>query len=1496
MKNFFLSLIILCVLTRVSSAETAHTVHLQLISEEISPEASSFTLHYLLKTSVDLELINYRFKLPVGVVLTSLDLPLSLSAGDSIVFPAHLKFTESKVSFFAQTIGLIIENESGNQFKTNGKIYFTPWATVQSWNHPDFYGNPTQRWLGTQATSDSTRISLLKSQIPTSDVEPTTDHKTNVQWVTISGLAYEILMTREKAVNYINYSGDDHPQPANARTSGFLCADKKGTVRGRLMQWYNNDLDTIVEFPLQYIHVRLRDNDPLLDDQLGSTYTDDNGNFEIKYETCQLNEGDLELFLEFVAKARPYNGENIQALTAPINVNIFNLDGNQVQEKVVVGSVGDDFHRDMGNLYLGDESFMTVHRAFQCKIFSQPHLTRNSSLDILMYQEYENSFYLPNRLVASSLTPKIFLQDGDEITEETIYHEYGHHVFYMATNYRELPLYLDKEGSHSYFRSDHPYGAFNEGWAHAFYFMMDAHRRLEDQEYGYEEGGWPEHEVLGIDYIRPLTDYNYTKGLESEYLIGAAIYDLWDGEDKGLPLTPTRQYPGFNDVDLFSPAGTINTVPETSWSPGNEDDVSLGLDQIINGLVGNPLNTFQFFVNIIKRNGFEGEGCNTNLQNIEKVFRNNWVVGDIEAYRAGLGTQMSYHNNRFTQTSDTLIYGYVPNINKLWLVGNFFEKRMRFVYNTMNFNWVENNIVAPGDFYTVNSNYERINQPLLIDRQENDTFTRTITFTGEVDYELCNNLSITVNSGILDLQNQGQFIISQNAILEANNSFAEIVVRENTQLTIYDKGILRLNGGGARLNLEGELHIYPGGTLSINGQTAGINVRGNGKIIIHPGAYVCVNDELHMSFSKSMAEQLEFTTYHLGVHPDWQNQFGNVGCWKLTYALASNLGLQLVRTNQLSCNNTNFGYQITGPQLPADAQICWYFPSTWNSWVTAQNCTPWVTTADGTVNNWQQGNYQGGEVSVIVKANGKIQELIDVVPSSVAPNLTLIEPTNFNGTLDLCTTNRLEVEASAGTTPYEFNWTNHWNLNYGLTTQSTKSTLTLEPEQWVFDLQTFQVNAKDSKGCVTNTIEVSVTPSSNDAWIPRPLNYPESANKATLTSVGRINNNFVLSKVSEHIYFTDHANKLRYATFDNDISKWVYSEVLAENSAGSVALVENQSEVVVYFKSTSNNVQSVRYDRISKTWGQAITHSTANELQSHLYVNSQNQLFYRSTSNQLVRILPNNSKQVVATDVAGVNFLQVDDKLFFTKANGSVNYLEMNTNQVVSGFGSNAKSETMLRADSKKNVYYLNTNGDFQQIPFNGTNYNLAKALSYKQAPSTAWKSCIGYFDINKQSDVFYYVGSNQNVYQLYQRPTGEWESVNSNNFQHNNAYGYIEYRYPHAFYMSDNVIYNLFYFGEQGCNALQREGTSNFSSDESAYFMTYPNPTHRSVTLQLKDIDVKGRLELISTVGEVVFSEEITTHLFEWNLESVNSGLYLVVLKDLQGTIIQSEKLMVIE
>ena len=1488
-----------------------------IVSQEQTPHGNTFSIQYFLKSKGTLSIQDYELNLPSGVRVVSTEIPTNVLSGDSISLNLNLTYDPSKTSFFAQTICLQLELVNGKKLRNDAMVYFTPWKTVETWSHAQYYGNPVRKWFSPLSIDDSLKVEINKTALPVSDVDFSKSYKEGeLEWVRVAGLAYQILMTTEKAQAYPYYPGDDQPTASNARVAGFLCSDRDGKVRGRLVDTEVNDLGISRTFPLEDIFVRLRDDDPGLDDQLGSTFTDENGFFEIAYESCQ-NEGKLELFLEFRALGPKGADGQIEVLNKanilgfPISDLQLNLDGSTAEERVSVGSVNNNFFKDMGDIQLRNKSFTLLHRAIQCRKFSKQYLPQSTDLDIIPFQEFgsvedPSSFYLPDVYVLAPITPKIVLVDGDEIGETTIYHEYGHHYFHMLTGYATLPLYYNKVGNHGNRTPDHPYGVFNEGWADAFHYMMDAHRYREDLEYGFDDGAerFAQHEFVERFNLFTNGILNFTSGFESEYLIGLAIYDLWDGADKSLPSVARFdatggdgfvEFSGFNDVNE-TPNNDVGIVEAFTWNQANEEDVSLSFAQIAKGLIGNPTNVYDYFRRLILHNGFSGSECGSTIHNIEKVFRNNWVVEDIPAYRDGLGTDMVYYDNHFSTTKLRSDFGYVPNVNKTWSFGNLFQNLLFMQYKINEYNWGEQNTIEPGDFLTVNERYERITQPLLIDREDNDTFTRTLTFTGAVDYELCNNLSITVNSGILDLQNQGQFIISQNAILEANNSFAEIIVRENTQLIIYDKGILRLNGDGARLNLEGDLHIYPGGTLSIDGQNAGINVRGNGKIIIHPGAYVCVDDDTHMSFSKSMAEQLGFSTYHLGVHPDWQNQFGNVGCWKITYALASNLGLQLVRTNQISCNNTNFGYQITGPQLPPDAQICWYFPSTWSSWVTAQNCTPWVTTADGTVNNWQQGNYQGGEVSVIVKANGKIQELTDFVFSSSAPQLAVIAPANFTGELNVCDNNSLIVQASNTTSPYTFTWKNHWNLNHDIKNEATKSTLTLKPEQWIFDLQTFEVTAKDTKGCISNKVQMSVRPSINEGWIPRPLNYPESVNKTTLSSVGRLNNDFALSKNSERIYFTDNANNLRYYTFDLEKLKWVFSEVLAPNSAGSVELVEDESEAVVYFKSVSKKIQSVRYDKVSKVWSTPITYSITNNVSSHVFVNNQKQLFYRNTANELIRVLPNNSQVGLATDVSGVNLLQVDQKLFYTTNDGQVNYIDLTTNQSTRAVGLMAKNETMIKADSEKNIYYINTNNDFQQIPFDGTNYGTSVALSYKQLPSKAWKACTGYFDINKKSDVIYYNGSDRNIYQLYLKPTGEWESVLSNNYANNNAYGYIEYRYPHAFYMSQNYLYNLYYTGDEGCYVLQRKGESNFKVDESISFVTYPNPTYDRVTIQLEEKIQSGKVELISGIGEVILSDVITNNSMEWDLEFINSGLYLVVLKDLEGTILQSEKLMVVE
>ena len=238
----------------------------------------------------------------------------------------------------------------------------------------------------------------------------------------------------------------------------------------------------------------------------------------------------------------------------------------------------------------------------------------------------------------------------------------------------------------------------------------------------------------------------------------------------------------------------------------------------------------------------------------------------------------------------------------------------------------------------------------------------------------------------------------------------------------------------------------------------------------------------------------------------------------------------------------------------------------------------------------------------------------------------------------------------------------------------------------------------------------------------------------------------------------------------------------------------------------------------------------------------------------------------------------------------------MNTGQQVNFLGANAHFETMIKSDSKKNIYYVNANGDFYQIPFNGTNYSPAVALSYKQAPSTAWNVANGHFDINKKSDVIYFIGVNDRIYQLHLQPSGLWKSQQPADDRDFVKKSHIIYRYPHAYYIAGNYIHNLFYFAEEGCNVLQRQGENNFNWDESISFVTYPNPTYDRVTIRLEEKIQSGKVELISGIGEVIFSNPITGNSLEWNLESLSSGIYLVVLKDVDGNFVQSEKLMVVE
>src|SRR5690606_7361457 len=108
MKRFFLFLAMLCITWQVA-ANHHHANKLSIISEEIVPSETTFTLKYYLKTTEETHIQAHRLKLPPGVTEVSASLPKSVISSDSMVFTIHLTYDKNHVSFFARTIGLQLE-------------------------------------------------------------------------------------------------------------------------------------------------------------------------------------------------------------------------------------------------------------------------------------------------------------------------------------------------------------------------------------------------------------------------------------------------------------------------------------------------------------------------------------------------------------------------------------------------------------------------------------------------------------------------------------------------------------------------------------------------------------------------------------------------------------------------------------------------------------------------------------------------------------------------------------------------------------------------------------------------------------------------------------------------------------------------------------------------------------------------------------------------------------------------------------------------------------------------------------------------------------------------------------------------------------------------------------------------------------------------------------------------------------------------------------------
>ena len=169
--------------------------------------------------------------------------------------------------------------------------------------------------------------------------------------------------------------------------------------------------------------------------------------------------------------------------------------------------------------------------------------------------------------------------------------------------------------------------------------------------------------------------------------------------------------------------------------------------------------------------------------------------------------------------------------------------------------------------------------------------------------------------------------------------------------------------------------------------------------------------------------------------------------------------------------------------------------------------------------------------------------------------------------------------------------------------------------------------------------------------------------------------------------------------------------------------------------------------------------------------------------------------------------------IFFIKEINGIHKIALyNTqNNQITVFESNAKPNSQLNKDKDENVYFINSSGIVSYLPKSNSGYSNVMSLPYQNNPNSKFQTSSPNFSINPKTDVIYYTGSSQDLFQLYPVANDQWLSVNilGNSWNSNpKVTGYITYNSPHPFFISNGTIGNYFFIPQANCtNIKEREG-----------------------------------------------------------------------------------------
>ena len=703
-------------------------------------------------------------------------------------------------------------------------VYYTPYNTIEIWDLETFYSLP-RRWLNSKDNPNALRIPVAQSAIPQTNIVDFSAYEPNsTNWndwrfdnfreYKVDGLAYTVLM---KPIPIDSLAYYDAIEDDSIKIEGNRSRTFTGTITGRITAETGDGTGII---GLAGLKVELREQDGVIIkwyQNFGTTYTNNDGYYNIAYEISQANaEGSqVELYLRVSA----------------IDDGTYNVVSNNLiyithtyQERI--GSYGTNAGIITKNIVMADSTKYDAYRCVHwvrkgCMYFDGNNISSNFRSGIRIRTHCLGS-YSDNYAYLDK--PTLHIEKDYGKFEGIVYHEFGHTAMYFLQNrYMKFPYGIYGVNNHNPNIENTSLLAFYEGWADFVAAMLDAFYFNEDNEYGKKE---PYNRDYEHNYI-----FNISNGFRSEYNIATALYDLWDGSDKGLPnVIPNTNYHGWDDSN--------NIYNQNNWSIN--DNISLTLSQICAPLqtvtseskLENMHSIKQYIDTLLFHN-------NTSCQykrDIIRVFRENRVVWNV----------LDYNNNK--SLGNLSIDNLFINKSKDE-VGHFFCCNYSVDNNVLVFYELPESPVTWTDIYRISSlNENAINnwdfcpntsaEQLIIDDYlignydpSDNRFTNMNLNTYNSHNIQTANFSTCGNDNVINVRNGTLTLGSTDGIYKAN-------------LTIANGSLLEISDGDASLvvNSGSVLTISQGGTLCVK-EKGKIIVRGNGRIEVEDGAYICISKE-----------------------------------------------------------------------------------------------------------------------------------------------------------------------------------------------------------------------------------------------------------------------------------------------------------------------------------------------------------------------------------------------------------------------------------------------------------------------------------------------------------------------------------------------------------------------------------------------------------------------------------------------------------------------------